>query len=84
MTNPEIATVLLNRMENNPEPIYSITMQDVISSIANRLGEEALSLSEEDLQLAREEVKEAIAHNLDTRLIGICFFDLSENTSSAG
>ena len=45
-----------------PEVIYSITMETVISAIARRLGEEALELSAEELELARTEVCASIDH----------------------
>lgn len=37
------------------EPLYSITIHDLLTAIAHRMGESALSLTAEDLQLAREE-----------------------------
>ena len=49
------------------EVIYEITMETVISAIIRRLGEKALDLSVEDLELARDEVKLAIEHHLDER-----------------
>ena len=49
------------------EIIFSITMQSVLSALDNRLGEEALSLSIEELVLARDEVKAVIEHYLDER-----------------
>ena len=49
------------------EVIYEITMETVISAIIRRLGEKALELSVEDIELARDEVKAAIDHNLDER-----------------
>ena len=49
------------------EPVYTITMDTILNSIVQRLGEEALTLSVEDLHLARDEVKAAIDHNLDER-----------------
>lgn len=49
------------------EAIFSITTETILSAIVNRLGEEALDLSPEDLALAEEEVKAAIEHNLDVR-----------------
>ena len=49
------------------EVIYSLSMDSVISAIAQRLGDEALTLSPDDLRLAREEVQIAIDHNLDIR-----------------
>ena len=47
--------------------IHSITTENIISEIVRRMGEEALELSVEDLELAREEVKAAIEHHLDER-----------------
>jgi hypothetical protein len=52
---------------NPSEIVFSITMQSVLSALDNRLGKEALELSVEDLELAREEVKAAIEHHLDER-----------------
>jgi hypothetical protein len=52
---------------NPSEIVFSITMQSVLSALDKRLGKEALSLSVEDLELAREEVKAAIEHHLDER-----------------
>ena len=49
------------------EVIYSLSMDSVISAIVQRLGEEAFTLSVEDLELARKEVQIAIDHNLDIR-----------------
>jgi hypothetical protein len=42
-------------------------MRSVIAEIVNCLGEKALTLSVEDLHLAREEVREAFSHNLGER-----------------
>ena len=55
-----------------PETIHEITTETVISEIVRRMGEDALKLSAEDLELAKEEVKAAIEHHLDERdYIGI-------------
>jgi len=67
MTNREIAALLNSRMGKESEVIFEITLRDVLSEIVKRFREEALSLSEDDLQMAREEVKDAVAHNLDPR-----------------
>jgi hypothetical protein len=66
MTNAEIVT-RLSSLTDASVIIYAVTIQDVLTAIARRMGEDALTLSVEDLQLAREEVKEAINHNLDIR-----------------
>ena len=47
--------------------IHEITTENIISEIVRRMGEEALELSAEDLELARDEVKAAIEHHLDER-----------------
>ena len=47
--------------------IHEITTENIISEIVRRMGEEALELSVEDLELARDEVKAAIEHHLDER-----------------
>jgi hypothetical protein len=57
----------LSRITDPTEAIFTVTMQDVTGAIVRRMGTAALTLSAEDLQLAREEVKEAIGHNLDIR-----------------
>jgi hypothetical protein len=50
-----------------PQVIHSITTENIISAIVRRMGEEALDLSVEDLELARDEVRAAIEHHLDER-----------------
>lgn len=65
MNHQEIVSRLPN--VNPSEIIYAITMQSILSEIVRRLGEEALNLSKEDIELARDEVKAAIEHNLDER-----------------
>ena len=50
-----------------PEIIHEITTENIIAAIVQRLGEEALELSQEDLALARDEVRAAIEHHLDER-----------------
>ena len=49
------------------EIIYAVTMQDILSAIERRLGEDACTLTEDDIRLACEEVKIAIDHNLHIR-----------------
>ena len=47
--------------------VHEITTENIISEIVRRMGQEALDLSAEDLELARDEVKAAIEHHLDER-----------------
>ena len=67
MKHQEIMTQLAQIAGSPSEIISAITMQDILFAIVHRLGEDALTLSAEDLQLAKEEVKEAIDHYLDIR-----------------
>ena len=66
-----------------PEVIHEITTKNIISEIVRRMGEEAMDLSAEDLEMAREEVCSAIDHYerdlLDIINIGIdAFFVLKD------
>jgi hypothetical protein len=45
-----------------PQVVHEITTENIISEIVRRMGEEALALSVEDLELAMEEVKAAFEH----------------------
>ena len=67
MQHKEIVNRLSRITANSSEIIYSVTMKDLLTAVVARLGDEALNLSNVDLLLAREQVKEAINHNLDIR-----------------
>lgn len=71
MPHEEIVTALSLRLVNiaaSPsEIVFAISMQSVIAEVARRLGDEALNLSVQDILLARDEVRAAIAHHLDER-----------------
>jgi len=67
MSNDEIVIRLFQIANNPAEVVYAITQHNILTAIAQRMGEEALNLSPEDLQLAVEEVRDAISHNLDER-----------------
>jgi hypothetical protein len=65
-----------------PQVVHEITTKNIISAIVHRMGEEALDLSAEDLELAREEVKAAIEHHLNEREyinIGLNIWELVRN-----
>ena len=77
MTSKDIIEYLC--LKYPPEVIHSITTENIISEIVRRMGEEALELSVEDLELAQEEVKAAIEHHLDERdliAIGLDSWDI--------
>ena len=59
---------IICRFTTDPsEVIYAVTMRDILDVIVMRMGEDALTLSAEDLLLAREEVKAVLEHDLDIR-----------------
>ena len=65
MTHQEIIAHLCQLYP--PQVVHEITTENIISAIVRRMGEEALELSAEDLELARDEVKAALEHHLDER-----------------
>lgn len=67
MSNEEILSRLSQLTIDPSGVVYAITCRSILSAIVQRMGIQALVLSPEDLQLAMEEVKEAISHNLDER-----------------
>ena len=80
MNTKELVTKL--SLLHPPEVIYEISFETVISMIVHRLGEEALELSAEDLELARDEVKAAIEHHLNERdyiAIGLDSWEIVRN-----
>ena len=65
MTHQDIIAHLC--LKYPPAVIHEITTEIVISEIVRRMSEDALELTAEDLELARDEVKAAIEHHLDER-----------------
>ena len=65
MTHQEIVTHL--SLIYPSEILYELNMRPVLSQIANRLGEDALDLSADDLELAVQEIRAAIDHQFDPR-----------------
>ncbi len=65
------------------EIIYAITFKDLYQAIERRLGKvETLTLTPDDLDLAKEEVRAAIEHHLDEREfieIGLDSWDISRS-----
>jgi hypothetical protein len=67
MQNSEIIT-RLSQITDSTSVVYSITTKEILHQIVHRMGNDALSLSQSDLELAREEVQATINHSLDYRL----------------
>jgi len=53
----------------NPEEIiYAVTMRDILTALERRIGTAHFQhLTDSDIDLAKEEVKASIDHNLDIR-----------------
>jgi len=66
MSHDEIVSLLTNAVDPS-EVVHAVTVRDILSQIVNRLGEDALDLSTEDVHDAVEEVRIAINHNFDER-----------------
>ena len=81
MKNHDIVTKL--SLLQPPEVIYEIKFESVLAVIVNRLGDEALELSAEDLEMAGDEVKAAIDHYerdiIDILNIGIDSWEIAKN-----
>ena len=80
MTHQDIIAHLC--LKYPPEVIHEITTENIISAIVRRLGENALELSAEDLEMARDEVQAAIEHYLNERdliAIGLDSWDILRN-----
>ena len=71
MTHQDIIAHLC--LKYPPEVIHEITTENIISAIVRRMGDEAMELSAEDLEMARDEVKAAFEHEnqLERDLIAI-------------
>lgn len=75
-----LSLLLVDIAANSSDNVYVISMQSVLSEIARRLGDDALNLSAQDILLALDEVRAAIAHHLDERefiAIGLDTWDIT-------
>lgn len=67
MKTEEITMILSRHLPDAEKVIFVVTLRDVLRSIADNLGENALSLTVSELLSAGNEVTVAFAHNLDVR-----------------
>jgi len=67
MALDEIVNRLSTKLLDPSEVVYVVTMRNILTAIAGRLGEEALQLTPDDLLLARDEVRATFGHYLDER-----------------
>ena len=68
MTQTEIVSHLSRLIDTPPSAVlYTITLHDLLTAIALRMGQNALSLSATDLQLARTETLAVLQHRMDHR-----------------
>lgn len=73
MKSDEIVRTLLQKLPDDSEIVYSVTMRDLLSEIARRLQDESLKLTVDELLLARDELRATFGHYLDEREL----FDLA-------
>jgi hypothetical protein len=72
MAPDEIVSTLSRKLIDPSELVYVVSMRNLLTAIAVRLGEEALQLTPDDLLLARDEVRATFGHYLDEReVLGI-------------
>lgn len=67
MTPEEIAASMVLKVPDPPEPVYVVSMSDLLSVIAKRMKEQALNLCATDIMQARDEVRATFSHYLDER-----------------
>lgn len=68
VSHDKVISHLYSLIDTPPsEPLYTITLHDLLTAIALRMGQDALSLTATDLQLAREEVLAVLQHRMDHR-----------------
>lgn len=65
MSNAEILSRLSQLTVDPSEVVFSITSRSILSAIVQRMGADALTLTAQELEMAMDEVREAISHNLD-------------------
>ena len=69
---------LARHLSVNPsEIVYAVTMETVLSAIVNRMGDEALFLTVEEIDLAKEEIKAAIDHTWASEIMRFLWFQYS-------
>lgn len=68
MTHDEVVSHLSHLIDTPAtEPLYTITLHDLLTAIALRMGQDALSLTATNLQLARTETLAVLQHRMDHR-----------------
>ena len=66
LSQAEIVSAL-SRLTDPTAVVYSITMQQILNQIALRMGEDALSLTQTDLQILQDDILSAIDEMIDCR-----------------
>lgn len=67
MTSDEIADTMARRLNQQQEPVYAITQQDILKQLARQLGNDALTLTDQEITLYRDEVQAVFSHYIDER-----------------
>ena len=83
MTQNMIVTLMKKKLPEVQDPVFAVSMEDLLSAIANRMGEQALSLTSTEMLQARDEVRAAFNHYLDEREYIAIGLDNWEETQKA-
>lgn len=67
MTTDDIAAIMSRKLPDRQEPVYAVTRLDILKVLAANLGSEALSLTDQEIELFREEVQAVFEHYVDER-----------------
>lgn len=67
MSADEIAAIMSRKLPDPQEPVYTVTLHDLLKVLAAQLGSEALLITNQELRLFHDEVKTIFAHYIDER-----------------
>lgn len=67
MTADDIATIMSHKLPDPLEPVYAVTRLDILKVLAAQLGSEALFLTDQEINLFRDEVQAVFEHYVNER-----------------
>lgn len=67
MTADDIAAILARKLPNPLKPVYAVTHLDILKVLAAQLGSEAFFLTDQEINLFRDEVQAVFEHYVNER-----------------
>lgn len=67
MTADDIAAIMSRKLPDPQEPVYAVTRLDILKVLAAQFGSEALFLTDQEINLFREEVQTVFEHYVNER-----------------